>query len=105
VTSRAADVWIRAVGGELFSAGAIIMLRCRDSEAEAVLAGGACLRLVGPGCPPEYHHQLLAELARARRIYDDRWIVILSPKLTADSCRWTCSATDERSTSGALDVT
>ena len=87
MTSLPADVWLRAVGGELVSAAAIVQLRCRDGEVEALVAGGSWLRLAGPGCPPGFHHQLLAELARARQIYDDRWIVIMSPDLTADGAR------------------
>ena len=105
MASAAADVWLRAVGGELVSAAAIIGLRCRDGEVEAILAGGASLRLAGPGCPPEFHLQLLAELARARRIYDDRWIVIISAEMAADGPRWTCATTDEPPVSSDLDVT
>ena len=105
MTGTAADVWLRAVGGDLVSAAAIIHLRCRDGEVEAILAGGACLRLAGPGCPPGFHLQLLAELARARRIYDDRWIVIMSPEMRADSRRWTCATANEPPVSSGLDVT
>jgi len=61
VTSWPADVWLWAAGGELVSATAIIQLRCRDGEVEAIVAGGSWLRLAGPGCPPEFHRQLLAE--------------------------------------------
>ena len=103
--ARPADVWLRAVGGELVHAAAIIGLRCRDGEVEAILAGGAGLRLAGPGCPPEFRVQLLAELASARRIYDDRWIVIISAQMAADDPRWTCATTDEPSVSAELDLT
>ena len=105
MTGAAAAVWVRAVGGDLVSAAAVIHLRCRDGEVEAILAGGACLRLAGPGCPPGFHLQLLAELARARRIYDDRWIVIMSPEVTADGPRWACATADDQSMSSDLDVT
>ncbi len=61
MTSRPADIWLRAAGGEPVSAAAIIEFRCRDGEVEAIVAGGSWLRLAGPGCPPEFHRQLLAE--------------------------------------------
>ena len=64
MASGAADVWLRAVGGELVNAAAIIGLRCRDGEVQAILAGGVRLGLAGPGCPPEFHLQLLAEIAK-----------------------------------------
>ena len=69
---------------------------------EAILAGGAGLQLAGPGCLPEFHLQLLAELAKARRIYDDRWIVIISPKMAVDGPRWTCATADEPPVSSEL---
>ena len=48
VASWPADVWLRAVGGELASTAAIIGLGCRDGDVEAILAGGSALRLAGP---------------------------------------------------------
>ncbi len=72
--------------------------------AGSVLAGGIGLRLAGPRCPPEFHRQLLAELTKARRIYNDR---VDRDHQSSDGSRWsrcTCATTDESAISRELDV-
>ncbi len=84
--SEAANVWIRSSAGELVRADALIHLRCGDGQVEATCADGRSVLLTGPGCPADFHLQLLWELSRVR--LDDRWIVVISPEVTADGARW-----------------
>jgi len=79
---------VQAISGELVSAAAIIGLRCRGGHVSAVLSGGVSLQVAGPDCPPDFHRQLVTELARARLQHDDRWIVILSPQISGEGTQW-----------------
>ncbi len=44
------------------------------------------VRLAGPGCPADFHVQLLGELGRARA--DARWLLVISPETSRDGSRW-----------------
>jgi hypothetical protein len=93
VRSGVANIWVRSADGELVRADALIGLQCREGSVEASRADGRCIRLTESGCPPDFHVQLLDEIAKVNT--DDRWIVIISPLVTADSARWTQETTDE----------
>ena len=71
----------------------MIRLRCGDGQVKATCADGRSVLLTGPGCPADFHVQLLLELSRVR--LDDRWIVVISPQVTAEGARWTRAAADD----------
>ena len=79
-------VWIGTAAGELVRADAITGLRCADGSAEAICSDGRIIRLAESACPPDFHLQLLRELARART--DTRWLVIIGAEQGRDGVRW-----------------
>lgn len=91
--SGAVNIWIRSADNELVRADVLIGLQCREGSVEASRADGRCIHLTESGCPPDFHLQLLAEIAKVNM--DDRWIVVISPSVTAHSARWTQATTDE----------
>jgi hypothetical protein len=98
--SDAPNVWIRSSAGELVRADALIHLRCGDGQVEATCADGRSVLLTGPGCPADFHVQLLLELSRVR--LDDRSIVVICPLVTTDGARWTRAAADDLVRSGEV---
>lgn len=65
--------------------GSSFTCKCQDGMVEATCAAGRCLRQPGR-LPPNFHLQLLLELARVN--LDERWIVIISPADPADDAKW-----------------
>jgi hypothetical protein len=97
-----ANVWVRSSGGELLRADVLVHLRCQDGVVEAAGADGRCVPLTESGCPSDFHLQLLLELARVN--LDDRWVVIISPEVTAESAQWTRTTTDDLVGAREMDV-
>jgi hypothetical protein len=91
--SSTPNVWVKTSDGELLRADTLVHLRCHDGVVEATGAGDQRVRLTGPGCPPDSHLLLLLELARVN--LDDRWIVIISPEVTAEGAKWTQTTADD----------
>jgi hypothetical protein len=84
--SGLANVWVRSADGELFRADVLVHLRCRDGVVEATGADGRSVPLTECDCPPDFHLQLLFEFARVN--LDDRWIVLITPEVTAEGPKW-----------------
>ncbi len=95
MTSGSANVWIRSGDNELVRSDVIIGLRCHGGEVEAACPDGSVVRLAGPGCPPDFHLQLLRELGRLYIMRDDRWVVIVSSDVTPGSAMWIAERVDE----------
>ncbi len=70
------------------AAAAIVGLWCRGGEVEAVWPG-ARVRLADPGCPPDLHLGLVAELADMDSTLGYRSAVIVCAQLAADRWAWT----------------
>jgi hypothetical protein len=49
--------------------------------------------LTESGCPADFHLQFLLELARVN--LDDRWIVVISPEVTAEGAQWIRTTADD----------
>jgi hypothetical protein len=96
------NIWVRSTDGDLVRADALIGLQCREGSVEVTRADGRCIRLTESGCPPDFHVQLLAEIAKAD--IDDRWIVIISPSVTADGATWISAITDELLQEPSMEV-
>ena len=95
MTSGTSHLWITTGDGELIRSDVITGLPCRDGPVEADRADGSPIRLAGPGCPNDCHLQLLRELAHPILARDDRWAVIISPQITAQSAAWVTTRLDE----------
>ena len=81
-------VWVRSADGDLVRADAIVGLRCRDGDVEAWWPAG-WVRLAGPGCPPDFHAQLAAEIVELDAAAGDRWATFVTAEVTADRSAWT----------------
>jgi len=86
------NVWVRSSDDELLRADTLVRLRCHDGVVEATSAAGRQARLTGPGCPPDFHLQLLLELARVN--LDDRWVVVAAEG-TAKGAKWARRTADD----------
>lgn len=75
---QSVGVWVQVADGDLVRSDAIITLGCQDGVVSATLAGGVSFRLAGPGCPPDFHQQLLAEIAESRLLDGGRYTVIIT---------------------------
>jgi hypothetical protein len=93
--SRAADVWISAGDGQLVAADSVTRLRCEDGLVQAMCTDGSWLDVAGPGCPPDFHLQLLGHIAKARRLFDDRWITVLAADGAGEDLCWTSVTADD----------
>ena len=94
MTFVSGHLWVKSDEGELVRSDVITGLRCRGGDVEANRVEGGVVRLAGPACPPDFHVALLRELERHSG-YDDRWVVIISPEVTADGARWVSARLDE----------
>lgn len=80
-------VRVRPAAGDLVRADVITGLRCRSGEAGAWWPGG-WIRLAGPGCPPDFHARLAAEITDLDAGIGDRRAVLVRAEVTAGRAAW-----------------
>lgn len=78
MTGEVSGVRIRANDGQLVAADSVARLRCDDGQVRAMCSTATgWLEFACPGCPPDFHVQLLGRVAKTRRLLDGRWVIIV----------------------------